>query len=314
MTDSASARTPRKRPSSLAAFTRRLVREKPLGTVGAVITLLLLLTGIFANFLAPYGSNEQHSADMLSPPSARYLLGTDNMGRDMLSRVIYGARISVIVGLSAATLATAISTFIGLVSGYVGGKLDLLVQRLVDSWMCFPILIVLMVVISMIGPGLWQVILVMGVGYGIVGSRVVRGATLATKANVYVLAAVSTGCSTTRILMKYILPNTMAAIIILFTTRVPFMILVEASLSFLGYGVPPPAPSWGGMLSGAGRSYMFMAPWMVIWPGLALGIVVFGVNMFGDALRDILDPRLQGAGRYGIRLRREAAARSESIS
>ncbi len=309
MTDSASATTPRKRPSSFAVFARRLVREKPLGTVGAVITLLLLLTGIFADVLAPYGSNEQHTSDMLSPPSARYLLGTDNMGRDMLSRIIYGARISVIVGLSAATIATAISTFIGLVSGYVGGRLDLLLQRLVDSWMCFPILIVLMVVISMIGSGLWSVILVMGVGYGIVGSRVVRGATIATKANAYVTAAVATGCSTTRILVRYILPNIMAAIIILFTTRVPFMILVEASLSFLGYGVPPPAPSWGGMLSGSGRSYMFMAPWMAIWPGLALGIVVFGVNMFGDALRDILDPRLKGAGRYGIRMRRRMAAK-----
>ena len=285
-----------------------------MGTVGAVIAILLLLTGIFADFLAPYGDNEQHPADMLSPPTAKYWLGADNMGRDMLSRVIHGARISVIVGLSAATLATAISTVIGMVSGYIGGKLDLILQRFVDSWMCFPILIVLMVVISMIGPGLWQVILVMGVGYGIVGSRVVRGATIATKANAYVQAAVAIGCSTTRILARYILPNTMAAIIILFTTRVPFMILVEASLSFLGYGVPPPAPSWGGMLSGSGRAYMFRAPWMVMWPGLALGIVVFGVNMFGDAVRDILDPRLQGgAGRYGVRVKKGAAAKGEPI-
>jgi len=164
----------------------------------------------------------------------------------------------------------------------------------------------------MIGPGMWQVIIVMGIQWGITGSRVIRGATISTKENVYVEAAKAIGCPTTRILTRHILPNIMAPIIILFTTRVPAMILLEASLSFLGYGIPPPAPSWGGMLSGSARTYMFRAPWMAIWPGLALSTVVYGVNMFGDALRDLLDPRLRGgAGRYGVRVKKEATVKSK---
>lgn len=157
-----------------------------------------------------------------------------------------------------------------------------------------------MVLISVIGTGLWQVIVVLGLQVGITGSRIIRGSTLSAKENLYVGAAVAIGCSTSRVLIRHILPNIMAPIIILFTTRVPAMILTEAALSFLGFGIPPPNPSWGGMLSGAGRSYMLQAPWMVIWPGLALSIVVYGANMFGDAVRDILDPRMRGgAGRFG---------------
>jgi peptide/nickel transport system permease protein len=291
-----------KRDNRARKFLSRLMFEKPLGFVGAIITLILLLTGIFADFLAPYGMNEQNLMARLVPPSNEFLLGTDNMGRDILSRVIYGARITVIIGLSAATVSTVISAILGLLSGYLGGSFDLLSQRVVDAWMCLPIMIILMVIISMVGPGMVSLIIVMGIGYGFVGARVVRGSVISTKQNIYVKAAIVTGCSTGRILWRHILPNVTAPIIILFTTRVPFMILTEASLSFLGYGVPPPAPSWGGMLSGSGRSYMFLAPWMVIWPGLALAVVVFGVNMFGDALRDILDPRLiGGGGRFGVK-------------
>jgi len=291
-----------KRHSFLVDFFVRLVKEKPLGTVGAVITLLLLLTGIFADFLAPYGMNETHWTDALAAPSARFWLGTDNLGRDVLSRVIFGARISVIVGLSVATLATVISAIIGMLSGYIGGKFDLVLQRFVDAVMCFPGLILMMVVMSMVGPGILQVIIVLGISWGIIGSRMIRGATMVIKENVYVAAAEVIGCSTTRILTRHMLPNVMAPIIIDFSTSVPTAIITEASLSFLGFGVPPPAPSWGGMLSGISRSYMFLAPWMVIWPGLALSTVVYGVNMFGDAVRDILDPRLRGGtGRYGVR-------------
>jgi len=310
--DSSSGRVAeRKRHSWLVEFFIRLVKEKPLGTVGGVITLLLLLTGIFADFLAPYGMNELHTADLLAPPSARFWLGTDNLGRDLLSRVIFGARISVIVGLAATALATIVSTVIGILCGYIGGKFDLVVQRFVDGWMCFPSLILLMVLISLVGPGMWQVIFVLGIHTGIIGSRIIRSAVIAIKENVYVGAAVAIGCSTTRILTRHILPNIMAPIIINFSIAVPNMILVEASLSFLGFGIPPPAPSWGGMLTHA-RSYMFMAPWMVIWPGLALSIVVYGINMFGDAVRDILDPRLRGGvGRYGVRVKKEATVKSE---
>ncbi len=295
-----------KRHSFLVDFWIRLVKEKPLGMVGGIITLLLLLTGIFADFLAPYGMNETHIIDRLLAPSARYWLGTDDLGRDILSRVIFGARVSVIVGLAGATIATILSLIIGVVSGYIGGKLDLIVQRIVDTVMSIPGLILMMVMISIIGPGIWQIIVVLGLLWGVIGSRIIRGAVIGIKENVYVAAAAAIGCSTTRILTRHILPNIMAPTIILFTTRVPNVILVEASLSFLGFGIPAPAASWGGMLSGQGRVYMLRAPWMALWPGLALAIVVYGINMFGDAVRDLLDPRLRGGvGRYGVRVERE---------
>jgi len=306
VTDSSSGRvTETKRHSFLVGSMIRLVKEKPLGTVGGIITLLLLFTGIFADFIAPYGMNELHTADMLAAPSAKFWCGTDNLGRDILSRVIYGARISVIVGLAASIIATILDLIIGVVSGYIGGKFDLIVQRFVDAWLCFPVLIILMIAVSLIGPGLWQVIIVLGVSWGIGGSRMLRGATIGIKENVYVQAAEAIGCSTTRVLIRHILPNIMAPLIIIFTTRVPGIILAEASLSFLGLGIPPPAASWGGMLSGSARDFMFQAPWMAIWPGLALTTVVYGINMFGDAVRDILDPRLRGgAGRYGVRVKK----------
>jgi peptide/nickel transport system permease protein len=273
----------------------KLVKEKRLGAAGGIVTLFLLLIGIFANFLAPYGMNETWVGDFIAPPSAEFWLGTDNVGRDLLSRVIFGARISVIVGLGSSTMATAISLVIGMVSGYIGGKLDLMVQRIVDIWMVLPGLIIMMIMITIIGPGVWQIIIVIGITSGVPGSRIVRSAVIGVKENDYVGVAVAIGCRTSRILVRHILPNIMAPTIIVFTTRVPNAILVEASLSFLGFGIPPPTPSWGGMLSGTGRAYMFDAPWMVIWPGLALATVVYAINMFGDAVRDLLDPKLRGA-------------------
>jgi len=306
--DSSSGRVAEtKRHSALVGFLIRLVKEKPLGTVGGIITLLLLLTGIFADFLAPYGMNECWVGDFLSPPSAKFWFGTDNVGRDILSRVIFGARISVIVGLAGSTIATILSLIIGVVSGYIGGKLDLIVQRFVDAWMCLPSLILMMIVISMIGGGMLQVILVLGLMWGVIGSRIIRSAVIGIKENVYVEAARAIGCPTTRILTRHILPNIMAPTIILFSIRVPNVILVEASLSFLGFGIPPPVPSWGGMLSGTGRAYMFRAPWLAIWSGLALAMVVYGINLFGDAVRDLLDPRLRGGiGRYGVKAKKSS--------
>lgn len=292
----------RKRPSSFRNFFRRLVKEKPMGTVGAVITLILLLVGIFADVLAPYGMNETNLDNYLAPPSSTHLLGADNIGRDIFSRVIYGARISVIIGLSASSIATVLSLIIGMMSGYLGGKFDLLVQRFVDTTMCIPQIILMMILISVIGPGIWQVTVVLGVMWGIIGSRIIRSAVISVKEKMYVAAAQSIGCSAPKIIIRHILPNIMAPTIVLFTTRVPNVILVEASLSFLGFGIPPPAPSWGGMLGTAGRDYMLQAPWIVIWPGLALALVVYGINIFGDAVRDIVDPRLKGGvGSYGIR-------------
>jgi peptide/nickel transport system permease protein len=287
-------------------FFTRLVKEKPLGTAGAVITLLLLFTGIFADLLAPYGMNEQIWVDKLVAPSAGHWLGTDHLGRDILSRVIYGARVSVIVGFAATTLSTINSVILGMLSGYIGGKFDLIVQRFVDAWMALPGLILLMVIMSFIGPGIMTVIIALGVLGGFTGSRVIRGATMAIKENVYIEASKAVGNSTARTLFRHILPNIMAPIIISFSTRIPGVILTEASLSFLGFGIPPPIPSWGGMLSGRGREFMFLAPWMVIWPGLALSIVVYGVNMLGDAVRDLLDPKLRGGvERYGVSATKE---------
>jgi peptide/nickel transport system permease protein len=289
-----------KRRNILADVLLRLVKEKPMGTIGGVIVLLMLMTGIFANVLAPYGFKEPHLVFSLKPPGTPgFLLGTDNLGRDILSRVIYGARISMIVGIVATVISVLESTIIGMFSGFMGGKFDMVVQRFVDAWMCFPGLIIIMTIMSMVGTGMWQLIIVMGVSGGIGGSRVLRAAVIGIKGNIYVQAATSVGSPTVRTLMQHILPNIMAPIIIMFTIGMGGMILSEASLSFLGYGIPPPTPSWGGMLSGDGRSFMLQAPWLAFWPGLALSMAVFGINMLGDALRDILDPRLRGGvGRY----------------
>jgi len=290
----------RKRRPLLADLFTRLVKEKPMGTVGGIIVLLMLLTGIFADFLAPYGMNEINLPDRLAPPSTTHILGGDGLGRDQLSRIIYGARISMIVGLGAASLSVVTATIIGIVSGFLGGKTDILSQRFVDAFMCFPPLFLYLTIMAVLGPGLVQVILVLGIAGGIRESRIVRSAVIGIKGNMYVEAARSIGAPQTRILYRHILPNVMAPIIILFTLAMGTSIISEATLSFLGFGIPPPIPSWGGLLSGPGRQYMFEAPWMVFWPGAALAIVVYGINMLGDALRDLLDPRLRGGlGRYG---------------
>lgn len=278
-----------------AGFLRRLFRDKPLGAVGGVVFLLFLFCGIFADWLAPYGMNQISPLDRLKPPSWDHPFGTDNLGRDMLSRCLHGARLSVIIGLSAASLATLVSVIIGIATGYLGGKFDLIVQRFVDAWMSFPELIILIVVVSVLGPGMPQIIGTLGLLLGIAGSRIIRSAVVSVRENMYVHAAQSIGATTPRILWKHILPNILPPIIVLFTTRVGAVILAESGLSFLGLGVPPPAPTWGGLLSGSGRTYMFQGPWLALAPGLCLTIVVYATNVFGDALRDLLDPRLRGS-------------------
>ena len=285
---------PRQR-GPVATFFVRLFREKPLGAFGMVVFVLFLLCGIFADWLAPYGLNQISPANRLKPPSARFWLGTDHLGRDMLSRILYGAQLSVIIAFTAATVATVISVMLGILTGYLGGKIDLFTQRLVDAWMSFPELIILIVVVSVLGPGMFQVIFVLGLTFGIGGSRIVRGAVVSVRENMYVHAAQSMGASTPRILLQHILPNVLPPVIVLFTTRVGAVILVESGLSFLGFGVPPPAPTWGGMLSGAGRTYMYLAPWLALMPGLCITIVVYAINVLGDAMRDLLDPRMRGS-------------------
>jgi peptide/nickel transport system permease protein len=286
---------PRRKRGAFVEFFVRLFRDKPLGAFGFVVCLIFLLCGVFADVLAPYGFNQISPINRLKPPSEKFWFGTDNLGRDVFSRTLYGAQLSVVIGLSAAALATALSVVIGILSGYLGGKIDMLLQRFVDAWMCFPDLIILIVVVSVVGPGMGPVIVILGLLYGIAGSRIIRGAVLSVRENAYVHAAQSTGASLPRILRKHILPNVMAPVIVLFTTRVGAVILAESSLAFLGLGVPPPAPTWGGMLSGSGRSFMYLAPWLALAPGLCITIVVYGINVFGDALRDLLDPRMRGS-------------------
>jgi len=303
--------------SKFVTFMKRLFKEKPLGVAGAIIVLIVLFVGIFADFLAPYEINDTNMKAVMKPPSVEFPLGTDNLGRDMLSRIILGSRISIIVGLCGSVLEVLVGILIGFISGYFGGKVDLILQRFVDAIIIFPNLFFCLAVIAVVGPGLMQVIFVLGFLGGIGSSRIIRSAVMQTKLNMYIDSAQAIGVPNSRVLIKHILPNVMAPIIIIFSVAIGAMIIGEASLSFLGFGVPPPAPSWGGMLSGSGRKYMISAPWMAIWPGLFLSILVFGVNMLGDGIRDLLDPRLRGGvgglGEYGV-IRAKKALEKKNIT
>ena len=295
-----------KRRGRLAAFSIRLLKEQPLGTACGMIVLLLIFVAIFADALAPYPYKEMHLVDRLQGPSSRYLLGTDQAGRDLFSRLIFGARISVLVGLAATVLNVVVAVLIGGISGFIGGKVDLAVQRFVDAWMAFPGLLLLLTIMSIVGKGLLQIIVVLGVAGGISGSRVIRSAVIAIKENDYFLAAQAVGTPTIRILNHHVLPNIMAPVIIVFSINIGGVIMSLASLGFLGYGLPPTIPDWGGMLSREGRKFMEQAPWLALWPGVFLTIVVYSFNMFGDAMRDLLDPRLRGGqGIYGAAKKRK---------
>jgi peptide/nickel transport system permease protein len=213
----------------------------------------------------------------------------------MLSRIIWGARISVTVGFGAVALSTFLAVMVGVVSGYFGGWVDLTVQRFVDIWIAFPALVLLISFVAAVGPGLWSVTLILGILLAPGTSRVVRGAVIGIRHQSYIESASCIGAGHGRVILKYVLPNVFAPIIVLATAQLGTAILAESTLSFLGYGVPPPYPAWGGMLSGTGRAFMLQSPWLSIWPGLAISLVVFGFNMLGDALRDELDPRLRGS-------------------
>jgi peptide/nickel transport system permease protein len=269
-------------------------RRKPLGAFGAAIILLLLFTAIGAQWLAPYPYDLGVTADRLQGPSLGHPFGTDANGRDLLSRIIWGARISVTIGFGAVLLSTVVAVAVGVTSGYFGGWVDLLVQRLVDIWISFPALVLLVSLVAILGPGLWSTTLVLGILLAPGTARVVRGAVLAMREQPYVEAARCAGAGHARIVRSYVLPNVSAAILVLATTQLGAAVLAESTLSFLGYGVPPPFPTWGAMLSGTGRAFMLQSPWLSIWPGLAISAAVFGFNMLGDALRDIFDPRLRG--------------------
>ena len=277
-------------------FLRRLVKEKPLSIIAGVVILLLMLVAIFADVLAPFPHDEVNIVDRMQAPSGRYLLGTDQLGRDLLSRLIFGAQISLTVGLAATAVNVVVALLIGGPSGFFGGRLDLAAQRFVDAWMAFPGLLLLLTIMSLVGRGVPQIIVVLGVTGGIGGSRVIRGAVIGVKENVYFQAAEAIGSTKWRTLIRHVLPNIAAPVIIIFTINVGAVIISEAALSFLGFGLPISVPSWGGMLSREGREFMEVAPRLALWPGLCLTIVVYCLNMFGDAVRDLLDPRLRGGG------------------
>jgi peptide/nickel transport system permease protein len=274
----------------------RFVRRKPLGAIGGVIVLALLLMAVFADQIAPYAYDQSIIGARTKPPSAHFWMGTDNLSRDIWSRVVYGARISITVGFATVALATLMATAVGVSSAYVGGIYDLVVQRVVDAWMSFPALVVILSLMAALGPGLLNLIAALSILGAASASRVIRGATLSAMANQYVEAGRALGAGHARIILVYLLPNVLATILILATIGLGTVILAESALSFLGFGIPAPYPSWGSMLSGSGRSFMYYAPWMALFPGAAISLAVFGFNMFGDALRDVLDPRLRGSG------------------
>ena len=274
----------------------QLIKTKPLGAFGGLIVVILIIVALAAPFITPFGPNEIHGEDRLLGPTKTYYFGTDSMARDVFSRIVYGARVSLMVGFGAVTLSNFMATLIGLLSGYFGGWFDTLLQRIVDAMMSFPWLVIMLTVMAILGPGLGNVILALAIAGPWGASRVIRSAVLAIKESDYVMAARSVGCKQRMIILRHILPNVSAPIIVLVTLGLGNIILVEATLSFLGFGVPPPAPSWGRMLAGDALQWMLQSPWLAIFPGLAISAAVFGFNMLGDALRDLLDPKLTGGG------------------
>lgn len=290
-------RSPARRlaPRGRVGWTRQFLARKPLGAIGAGIVLLLIVVALFAPWLAPYPYDEGVASERLQGPSLAHPFGTDANGRDLLSRIIWGSRISVTIGFGAVALSTVLAVSVGVISGYLGGWFDLLTQRLVDVWISFPALVLLISLVAVIGQGLWSITLILGVLLAPGTSRVVRSAVLSIRHLPYIESASCIGAGHTHVIWKYVIPNVFAPIIVLATAQLGTAILAESTISFLGYGVPPPYPAWGGMLSGTGRSFMLQSPWLSIWPGLAISLVVFGFNMLGDALRDELDPRLRGS-------------------
>ena len=284
----------RQRPSALRAL-GRFARTKPLGAVTGALILVVVLIAVFAPLLAPQDPTQTSLIDALRGPSAAHPFGTDRNGRDMLSRIIYGARVSLGIGLGAVALGVTLGSTIGLVSGFLGGKVDMVLQRLVDMLQAFPTLVLAMAIVAAAGISFKNVIIAIGITIAPGTSRVVRSAVLTVRENQYIDAARSLGAADLRIMLRHILPNVAAPIIVLTTVVVGQAIISEATLSFLGLGVQEPRPSWGGMLGGNAQRHIEDAPWLVIFPGLALALVVFAFNMFGDALRDVFDPRLRGS-------------------
>ena len=272
---------------------RSFARRKPLGAASAVVILILILAAAFAPQIAPYDPTDPFYLDALKPPSTRYFLGTDMIGRDVFSRLIYGARISVVVGLGAVSMGVGLGLVWGTLSGYFGGKVDLVIQRFMDAIQAIPGLLIAMVLVATLGGSVINMIFAIGFTMQARANRVVRGSVLSVKQNSYIEAASAIGASHLRIMLRHMLPNIFAPLAIIISVDLGAAILTEASLSFLGVGVAPPTPTWGGMLSSEGRAYFEPAPWMAVFPGLAISVIVLAFNLLGDSLRDTMDPRLR---------------------
>ena len=274
----------------------RFGRYKPLGAASGLVVFVIVLAALFAPWVATHDPLKMSVSERFQGYSSRHLMGTDNWGRDVFSNVVHGARISVSVGFLAVFLGTGLGALWGLVSGYAGGWFDLLTQRLVDMLQGLPTLVLALVLVAALGASVTNTVLAIAFTLLPLGARVVRATAISVKENTYVDAARAIGASPLRVALRHVCPQCMAPYLIVVSTTLGTAILMEASLSFLGVGVPPPEPSWGRMLSGVGRDFLLRAPWISFFPGLAISLTVLGFNLLGDALRDVWDPRLRGTG------------------
>jgi peptide/nickel transport system permease protein len=268
-------------------------RKQPLGTFGMVIVVVMIFASAFATILTPYDPEANAFEHMLTPPNLQFLLGTDQFGRDILTRIIYGARTALFVGFTAAFIGATAGLVLGVASAFFGGRFDLIFQRIMDVLMAFPLIILALAVVSIFGTGIQNVIIAITIPFVPRCARVVRSQALAIREIPYIDAARANGFSNARIIMRHMVPNVMAPFLIMITAFVGQAILLEASLSYLGLGVQEPIPAWGLMLQGGAEEYVESAPWVAIWPGVAISLAVFGFNLFGDAVRDTLDPKLR---------------------
>lgn len=278
------------RGSSLTGRAFKRLLKRPPAVIGAVVIVLFVLVASFAPFLAPYDPTKPDFVAVRQAPSAKYLLGTDDVGRDVLSRVIFGSRASLLAGVISVVIAMLLGVPLGLISGYYRGRIDELIMRFTDALLAFPFLILAVALAAALGPSLTNAMIAIGIATAPTFIRLTRGQVLSVQAEEYVQAAKASGASDLRILVSHILPNSFAPLLVQATLTIAGAIIAESSLSFLGLGVQPPTPSWGGMLNVA-KNFMNQAPWMAVWPGLSIFISVLAFNLFGDGLRDAFDPR-----------------------
>jgi|SRR5581483_865038 len=270
-----------------------LVRRQPLGALGAIVIIVMALAAIFAPYIAPFDPTVGDPASLYQSPNATYWLGTDGFGRDILSRLIYGARVSLVIGFGASLLGVIVGTVIGITSGYIGGWFDTISQRVVDAMLAFPMLLLALALAAVLGSSVRNVIVALAMPIVPRAARIARASTIVLKSTTFIEASRAIGCSNLRTIVHHILPNTFAPLLVIATAYLGLAIVQEAALDYLGAGIQEPQPSWGLMMSGSATSLALVAPWIVLFPGLAISLVVLASNLLGDAIRDVLDPKLQ---------------------